>query len=162
MAKDVTATAKYLRGSARKTRMVAHTIKGMSAVQALGVLKYMNKRAAGKVYKVVNSAVANAIHNENLNPDTLIIKDIRVNDAPMLKRFRAESKGRARTILKRNSHLIVVVGERQITGKLVKEKQPIKSEVAHVEEQAEAKPASKAKAPTAKAKTSSKSKKATT
>ena len=117
MAKQVTAQAKYLRGSARKTRAVAYTVRGMNAMQALSSLKYMNRRAAGKVYKVLNSAVANAVHNENMDPAKLIISDIRVNDAPIIKRFRAESKGRARSIMKRNSHLIVTVAEEGSTTK---------------------------------------------
>jgi len=166
MAKSITAQAKNIRGSARKTRSVAYTVRGMNAMQALNTLKYMNRKAAGQVYKVVNSAVANAVHNENLAPENLIISDIRVNDAPMLKRFRAVSKGRARTILKRNSHIIVTVSVpgADVTKPAKTEVKEAKVEVAEVKAEPKAKTtkAKAAKAPAkaaTKTKTTSKSKK---
>ncbi len=164
MSKQVTATAKYIRGSARKTRMVAYTFKGMPALQALNTLKYMNQRAATSVYKVINSAVANAIHNENMDPQKLIITDIRVNDAPVIKRFHAESKGRARVILKRNNHVIVTVSDEAKSAKAEKPvatKAVAKAEAVVAEEsKTQSKPKAVKKPAAAKAKTT-KSKKET-
>jgi large subunit ribosomal protein L22 len=108
---EVKAQAKYLRGSAQKARLVADAVRGKKATYALEVLKYMRKAAAPEVRKVVQSALANAVNNFNLDPETLVVSQIMVDEAPMFKRGRAESKGRYRKILKRNNHVTVVLAE---------------------------------------------------
>lgn len=107
--KTVIAKSKYTRGSARKFRIVVDQIKGMQALTALEVLKYVQRGAADKIAKVITSAVANAVHNDKLAPESLVIQSIFIDDAPMFKRGKAESKGRYRQILKRNSHITVVL-----------------------------------------------------
>ncbi len=107
--KEVKAVAKNVRGSARKARIPAAAVRGMRAEKALDVLKYMPRRAAHDVRKVVASAVANAVHNEGMESDKLIISKIHVDEAFTMKRYRPESKGRVRAIMKRNSNITVYV-----------------------------------------------------
>lgn len=126
----VTATVKNVKGTPNKTRIVAKLVKGQKALYALEQLKYVQKGAAPKVRKVVQSAVANAVHNNNLNAEKLVIENILVSPAPVLKRGKAESKGRYRTILKRNSHITVILND----GEQVKEKAEKSEKVAKVEE----------------------------
>lgn len=119
---EVTAKIKYARGSGRKTRNVTDAVKGMNAVLAIESLRFMRKGAAVKVRKVIQSAVANAVHNKGMNPETLVITKILVDDAPMFRRGMMESKGRYRQILKRNTHITVFVGEPTMQTKALKGK----------------------------------------
>ncbi len=108
---DVKATGKYMRISPQKVRKIAGAVKGRPVESGLHVLKLMPQKAAGMVEKIVRSAVANADHNQGLDVDALVIKNIIVNEGPMLKRFRPRARGRATRILKRTSHITVIVGE---------------------------------------------------
>jgi len=126
----VTATAKNVKGTPNKARIVAKLVKGQKALYALEQLKYVQKGAAPKVRKVVQSAVANAVYNNNLNAEKLVIENILVSPAPVLKRGKAESKGRYRTILKRNSHITVILND----GEQVEKKAEKKEKVEKVEE----------------------------
>ena len=108
---EVKATTRYTRISPFKLRFPISEVKGKSAEQALNLLKFMPLKAAGIIYKTLQSAVANAEHNNELDVDKLIVKNIIVDHGPSMKRFRARARGRASRILKRTSHLTVIVEE---------------------------------------------------
>lgn len=106
------AVAKYIRISPQKARLVADVIRGMDAGQAVTTLRFMPKKGAGIIRKVLESAVANADQMGTVDVDTLYVKEILVDGGPMLKRFRPRAQGRATRILKRSSHITVVVDEK--------------------------------------------------
>jgi large subunit ribosomal protein L22 len=110
---DVTSTHKYIRMTPRKVRLVVDTVRGKPVKQALDMLKYMNRAAAREVAAAVKSAVANAEQNAHLDPEDLYIADIRADEAPTAKRWQPGPRGRANPILKRTSHITVVVRDRQ-------------------------------------------------
>lgn len=116
---EVIAKSKYTRGSAQRARLVADTIRGKRAVYASQMLNYLPKRASEKVQKALDSAIANAINNFGLSLDALVVKNILVDDAPMFKRSRAQSRGRMRMILKRNSHITVILSD-EVDGAVAK------------------------------------------
>ncbi|GFO71681.1 large subunit ribosomal protein L22 [Bathymodiolus japonicus methanotrophic gill symbiont] len=97
--------------SAQKARLVANQIRGLKVEEALNVLKFSTKKAAAITKKVLESAIANAEHNESMDIDELKISTVFVDEAPTLKRFRARAKGRANHILKRTCHITVKVAE---------------------------------------------------
>ena len=102
---------KYARISARKARLVADVVRGRDAQDALNVLKFMPQTAAVMVSKALRSAVANANEAE-ADVDRLYVQEIRVDDGPVMKRFQPKDRGRAYRILKRTSHIVVVVEQR--------------------------------------------------
>jgi len=106
---EVKAEAKYIRMSSRKVRLVVDAIRGLSPQKALEYLKFVNKRAAGPLSKVIKSAIANAKNNFGLKPEDLRFKEIQVGEGPTLKRWRAVSRGRAHQIMKRTSHIKVIL-----------------------------------------------------
>jgi len=108
---EVKATAKYMRISAQKVRKIIGSVKGKPVEAGLNALKFMPQKSAGMVEKILRSAVANADQNEEMDVDSLVIKNIIVNEGPTLKRFRARARGRGSRILKRTSHITVVVSE---------------------------------------------------
>lgn len=108
---EVKASTKFTRISPLKLRLPISEVKGKSAEQALMTLKFMSLKAAGIIHKTLESAVANAAHNNELDVDKLIVKNIIVDQGPSLKRFRARARGRASRILKRTSHLTVIVAQ---------------------------------------------------
>ena len=97
--------------SAHKARLVADQIRGLDVGAALNVLKFSTKKAAAIMKKVLESAIANAEHNESADIDELKVSTVFVDEAPTLKRFRARAKGRANHILKRTCHITVKVAE---------------------------------------------------
>ncbi|MDD3609032.1 MAG: 50S ribosomal protein L22 [Halothiobacillaceae bacterium] len=105
------AKLKYARISPQKARLVADLVRNMNVDQALQVLNFSNKKGADILRKVVESAVANAEHNEGADVDRLKITSISVDEGPVLKRFQARAKGRGTRILKRTSHINVTVAE---------------------------------------------------
>ena len=109
---DVKATAKTVRCTPRKTRLVLDLIRGKDVDEALAILKFMPNQAAVAVSKVVKSAKANATHNHNLDETKLYIKSCYANEGVVLKRFMPRAKGNASQIWKRTSHITVVVSER--------------------------------------------------
>jgi len=109
---EVNATAKYMRISPQKVRKLVDAVKGKPAEAGLNTLRFMPQKAAGMVEKILKSAVANASQNNELDVDALVIKNIIVNEGPSLKRFRARARGRGSRILKRTSHITVIVAER--------------------------------------------------
>jgi large subunit ribosomal protein L22 len=108
---QATAKLKQVRISAQKCRLVADQVRGLPVERALEVLGFSQKKAAHIVRKVLESAIANAEHNEGADVDELKISEICVNEGPTLKRFRARAKGRANQILKRTSHILITVAE---------------------------------------------------
>jgi large subunit ribosomal protein L22 len=108
---EVTAKLMYARISPQKCRLVADTVRGASAGRALSTLKFMPKKGAKLVYKVLWSAVENARENAGLDVDDLKVARIYVDEAPQLKRFAARAKGRGTRIVKRNSHITVAVSD---------------------------------------------------
>lgn len=108
---ETKAVARYIRISPQKARLVADVVRGMDADEAITTLKFMPKKGARLIRKVIESAVANAIQTEKIDADTLYVKQILIDGGPMLKRFRPRAMGRATRILKRTSHITVVVDE---------------------------------------------------
>ena len=107
---EVKAIHRGARISAQKTRLVADQIRGLPIERALNVLTFSPKKAAGIVKKVVESAIANAEHNEGADIDELKVKSIFIDKATSLKRFTARAKGRGNRIEKQTCHITVTVG----------------------------------------------------
>jgi large subunit ribosomal protein L22 len=108
---EVQATTRHTRTSALKLRLPISEVKGKNAGQALTILKFMPVKAAGIIYKTLQSAIANAEHNNDLDVDKLVVKNIYVDQGATMKRFRPRARGRASRILKRTSHVTVIVSE---------------------------------------------------
>ncbi len=109
----VSATAKYLRGSTRKARLVVQAIKGRSVEEAAAALRFMPQHAAKDVARVLKSATANAENNLNMAADELIVLDARADEGPAIKRWRPRAQGRAFPIHKPQTHITVTVGNRE-------------------------------------------------
>ncbi|AOY92483.1 50S ribosomal protein L22 [Cupriavidus gilardii] len=107
---EVKAIHRGARISAQKTRLVADQIRGLPIERALNILAFSPKKAAGIVKKVVESAIANAEHNEGADIDELKVKSIYVDKATSLKRFTARAKGRGNRIEKQTCHITVTLG----------------------------------------------------
>jgi len=108
---EAVATATMLRGSGQKLNLVAATIRGMKVEKALNALSFNRRRSAIDVKKVLQSAIANAENNHNLDVDSLIVAEATVGKALTMKRFRARARGRTGKILKPFSRLRIVVRE---------------------------------------------------
>jgi len=126
---DIKASAKFIRTSPRKTRLVVDVIRGMQVEKALDQLKFVNKKATLPVSKLVKSAIANAENNYDLSKDNLFVKEVRVDEGPTLKRWMPRAHGRATTIRKRTSHIILVLGEIKDSGVKKSKKQKIEAPV---------------------------------
>jgi large subunit ribosomal protein L22 len=105
------AIAKYIRMSPQKVRLVVDLVRGKRVEEASQILLYTRKYAAGHVSKVLNSALANAKQNPNIDEKILFVKEVFVDQGPSLKRWRARAQGRAAAIKKRMSHITVVLDE---------------------------------------------------
>jgi large subunit ribosomal protein L22 len=108
---EIKAKARFVRVSPRKTRLVAANIKNQPVEQALNILQFTPKKAAKELYKVLYSAIANAEHSSSLDVDELYVKNVLVDEGPTMKRIKPRAMGRATRILKRTSHLTVIVDE---------------------------------------------------
>ena len=108
---EVKAVTRYVRIAPRKARLVTELIKGKPVEEALTILRFVPKKAARLVDKTLRSAVANAEQNPNIDVDTLYIKRIFVDGGPTMKRWRARAMGRATRIIKRTSHITVILDE---------------------------------------------------
>ena len=108
---EIKARARYLRISPLKLRLVARTLPGKKVEGALALLRFMPQRGARLLRKVVMSAVANAEQRPQVDVDSLFIKGVQVDGGPSLKRFQARAMGRVNRILKRSSHITVVLDE---------------------------------------------------
>ena len=106
---QVSATLKHARISPQKCRLVADQVRGLPVEKALDILVFSPRKAAVIMRKVLESAIANAEHNEGADIDELKVDSIFVNEGRTMKRFRARAKGRGTRILKRNSHITVTV-----------------------------------------------------
>ncbi|MEO7930092.1 MAG: 50S ribosomal protein L22 [Lysobacter sp.] len=108
---EAKAILRSARISAQKVRLVADQVRGQTAEKAVNLLKFSDKKAADVIRKVLESAIANAENNQGADIDELRITTIMVDEGPTLKRFMARAKGRGTRILKRTSHITVVVGD---------------------------------------------------
>lgn len=107
------AVLRYVRVSPQKARLVIDQIRGLPVARALEILRFSTKRAARPIMKTLESAIANAEHNEGADIDELKIERAVVDEGSRLKRYRARAKGRAGRILKRTSHIAITVGDRR-------------------------------------------------
>ena len=110
MTMEAKAILRTVRISPQKARLVADQVRGLPVARALDLLKFSDKKAAEIIYKVVYSATSNAENNSGADVDELKISSIMVDEGPILKRFMARAKGRGTRILKRTSHITVIVG----------------------------------------------------
>ena len=108
---QVKAVAKNIRISPQKARLAADQIRGKSVARALEILSFGETKASQLMLKTLESAIANAEHNESADIDDLVVSQCFVDEGPTMKRFRARAKGRANQILKRSSHITVMVGD---------------------------------------------------
>ena len=109
---EVKSTAKYLLISPRKARLVANEVRGFSYSEAVDSLRFIPKKASDLVLKVLKSARANARQkNDTIDDDQLYVKKLYVDEGPILKRFRPRARGRGMRILKRTSHITVVLAD---------------------------------------------------
>jgi len=108
---EVRAVGRYIRISPQKVRIVLPEVKGKPIEIGLNKLSFMPQKAAGLLEKIVRSAVANA-EEKGMDVDDLYIKNIYVDQGPMLKRFRPRARGRATRILKKTSHITVILSEK--------------------------------------------------
>ena len=106
------ATAKYVRISPRKVKIVIDLIRGKSATDAQAILMYTPKSAAPAIQKVLNSAIANAENNLSLNRDDLYVAECYANQGPTMKRIQPRDRGRAYRILKRSSHIPIILDQK--------------------------------------------------
>ncbi|GAB2568136.1 50S ribosomal protein L22 [Gracilibacillus alcaliphilus] len=107
------AVAKSVRIAPRKVRLVIDLIRGKAVGEAIAILKHTQRGASPVVEKLLNSAIANAEHNYEMNPDNLVVSEAFVNEGTTLKRFRPRAQGRASQINKRTSHITVVLSEKK-------------------------------------------------
>ncbi len=107
------AHAKYVRSSARKARLVCDHIRGKSVEEARAILAYTPRHVARDWSKLLESAVANAEHNHDLDGDDLVIQAVHADEGPTLKRFRPRAMGRATPIRKRTSHLTILLAPKE-------------------------------------------------
>jgi len=108
---EARAVAKYIRMSPQKVRLVVDLVRGKKVGEAQKILLFTRKYAADPVTKVLNSALANAKQNPNIDENILYVKEIYVDHGPSLRRWRARAQGRAAAIKKRMSHITVVLDE---------------------------------------------------
>jgi large subunit ribosomal protein L22 len=109
---EVRAVAKYIRISSRKVRLVVDLVRGRPVNEAMNLLRFMPQSAARDVSAVIKSAVANAEQNNHMSAEDLFITRIMADEGPTMKRFRPRAHGRASPILKRSTHITVVVDEK--------------------------------------------------
>ena len=109
----VSATAKYLRGSTRKARLITTAIKGKPVDEAAALLKFMPHHAAADIARVLKSATANAENNHNLSSEDLFIAEAIADEGPTIKRGRARAQGRWFAIHKPMTHITIIVADRE-------------------------------------------------
>lgn len=114
---EVKASLKHLRISPRKTRLVAGLVRNMEVSKAVNQLKFLNKKAAKPVLKLLQSAISSSVNNYDLDKNNLVIKEISVEDGKTLKRWMPKAHGRATVIRKRMSHIYITLAEIVDSGK---------------------------------------------
>ncbi len=110
---EAKAIAKTVRIAPRKVRIVIDLIRGKNVKEARAILMFTPRGASPVIAKVLNSAIANATHNQNLNEDSLFVKEVWANESVTMKRMLPRAKGTGNVIKKRTSHITVVVAERE-------------------------------------------------
>lgn len=110
---EAKAVVRHVRISPSKVKIVADLVRGKPVREALAILRYTPKRASHVVGKAISSAAANAENNHDMNKDALVVSEIFVGPGPTLKRFHPRQRGQAFPILKRTSHVTVIVKERE-------------------------------------------------
>ncbi|MDO9566381.1 MAG: 50S ribosomal protein L22 [Candidatus Desulfaltia sp.] len=110
-AREAKAVLKYVRISSQKVRMLIEAVKGKPVQAGLDILRFMPQKAANIIEKIIRSAAANADQNPDIDVDSLVIRNIIANQGPTLKRFRARARGRGTRILKRTTHITVILAE---------------------------------------------------
>jgi len=108
---ETRAIAKYVRLSPQKARLVARNIKGLPVEDAMNILRFTPKKAAEMISKVLHSAIANAEQLPGVDVDSLVVKQVVIDEGPTMKRIMPRAMGRANRILKRTAHITVVVEE---------------------------------------------------
>ena len=126
---EVKAKARNTKISPRKVRLVVDLVRGLKTVEAINQLTFLNKKAAKNVKKLVESCIANAKSNYELDASNLYIKEIRVDDGPTMKRWKPRAFGRAAPIRKRTSHISLILGEIKDSGEKKSKKQEIEAPV---------------------------------
>lgn len=111
---EARAVAQYIRVSPLKARQVADLVRGKAIKEAIGILKYTNKKSAPLINKVLKSAVANAEHNFDMDSDALYVSQIMIDEGPTSKRMHPRAYGRADVRRHRTSHITVVLKEREV------------------------------------------------
>lgn len=111
---EARAQARFVRVTPMKARRVVDLVRGLPVAEAQAILRFAPQAASEPVGKVLNSAVANAVNNDGLNEDSLVVVEARVDEGPTMKRFRPRAQGRAARIRKRTSHITIVVGEPEL------------------------------------------------
>lgn len=111
---EARAIARYLRVSPFKARQVADLVRGKDVDEAVGILRYTNKKSAPMISKVLKSAMANAEHNYDMDSDALFVSEILIDEGPTIKRMRPRAYGRADVRRHRTSHITVVLREREV------------------------------------------------
>ncbi len=146
---EVKASLKHLRISAQKVRLVIDVVRGLTVDEALSQLKFMNKKAAQPIIKLINSAVANAVNTYNLDKSNLKIASIKADEGLTMKRWMPRAQGRATAIRKRGSHVSLVLKEikasQKVEKKAVEVAEPVKLEKLVKEGEKTAKTLGKAK-----------------
>jgi large subunit ribosomal protein L22 len=110
---EVRAESRYLYIGPQKLRLVCDKVRGLNAGQALVVLKFMPQKGAEFVRKTLQSAIANAENNREMDTDRLYVSEIFAGEGPRLKRYKAGARGRYKPRVKRTSHLTVILAERE-------------------------------------------------
>ena len=110
---EATATLRYLKASPQKVRLVVDLVRGKKVDEALNILKFSNKKAARVLKKVLDSAIANAENNAGADVDELKVKEIFIDEGPVMKRIMPRAKGSADRIKKRTSHVTIRVSDEQ-------------------------------------------------
>lgn len=126
---EIKAKAKHVKMSPRKVRLVVDVARGKEVQAALEQLKFINKLAVKPVVKLINSAVANARHNFEIEPDNLYIKEIKVDGGPTARRWMPKAFGRATPLRKRTSHINLVLSEIKESGIKQAKKQKIEAPI---------------------------------
>ena len=106
------ATARFLRCSSTKVRLVADMIRGKNVEEALNILQFTPKGSSKRLAKLLKSAVANADQKPGVNVDKLFVKTVMVDTGPIIKRFRPRAMGRANQVMKRTSHVTLTLDQR--------------------------------------------------
>lgn len=110
---EVTASLKNVRVSPRKARLVVDSVRGQRVLDAQAQLRFMPQKTAVELERLMKSVAANAENNFDLDPEDLWIKEIRADDGPTYRRFKAAARGRVRPILKRTCHITVIAEDRE-------------------------------------------------